>query len=307
VRPLEHILASDAAPYLESADKLARLELAPRILEWDAAPSGVATGVVTQLADLGLTEVLGLEELGTERERLALFLALTAVLAETGAGIAMAGVVAALTEHLFGQRTGVGVTVPGPAGVSTVVLAAGERKILVVGPEGGRFGMLAADPANLPLLGLRVGGAGVIHDALADGKDDPPSAQRVRAISRHLQFGAVASAIGSARGSLDAARAYADERYQGGALISSHHAVRALLDSMRDGVDHSEVLLSSLLSNPDAPEHLEWSCAARAFALCERAVVDGVQVLGGYGYMQEYGQEKRMRDVKTLRLLFLQE
>ncbi|MBW1877914.1 MAG: hypothetical protein JRI25_06410 [Deltaproteobacteria bacterium] len=307
MRPLERILAADAGPYLESADKLARLELAPRVLGWDVAPAGVAGGVVAQLADLGLTEVLGLEELGTERERLALFLALAAVIAQTGAGIAMACVVAALTEHLLGQRTGVGVTIPRPAGLSTAVLTAGERKVLVVGPGGGHFQMLAAEPAIVPLLGLRVGGAGVVREALDDGPDDPPAPQHVGVLSRHLQLGAVACAIGSARGSLDTARAYAEERHQGGVLIGRHHAVRALLDSMRDGIDHAEVLLSSLLSTPDVPAHLERSCAERAFALCERAVVDGVQVLGGYGYMQEYGQEKRMRDVKTLRLLFLQE
>jgi alkylation response protein AidB-like acyl-CoA dehydrogenase len=35
-----------------------------------------------------------------------------------------------------------------------------------------------------------------------------------------------------------------------------------------------------------------------------RAVTDGVQILGGYGYMREYGQEKRMRDAKQLQAVF---
>jgi alkylation response protein AidB-like acyl-CoA dehydrogenase len=35
-----------------------------------------------------------------------------------------------------------------------------------------------------------------------------------------------------------------------------------------------------------------------------RVTADGVQCLGGYGYMEEYGQEKRMRDAKQIEALF---
>jgi len=35
-----------------------------------------------------------------------------------------------------------------------------------------------------------------------------------------------------------------------------------------------------------------------------RATTDGVQVLGGYGYMQDYRQEKRMRDAKQIEAIF---
>jgi alkylation response protein AidB-like acyl-CoA dehydrogenase len=31
---------------------------------------------------------------------------------------------------------------------------------------------------------------------------------------------------------------------------------------------------------------------------------DGVQILGGYGYMHDYGQEKRMRDAKQVQAIF---
>jgi alkylation response protein AidB-like acyl-CoA dehydrogenase len=35
---------------------------------------------------------------------------------------------------------------------------------------------------------------------------------------------------------------------------------------------------------------------------CE-ATVDGVQILGGYGYMKDYGQEKRYRDARMVQAL----
>jgi alkylation response protein AidB-like acyl-CoA dehydrogenase len=34
-----------------------------------------------------------------------------------------------------------------------------------------------------------------------------------------------------------------------------------------------------------------------------RATVDGVQLLGGSGYMKDFGQEKRMRDAKQVQCL----
>jgi alkylation response protein AidB-like acyl-CoA dehydrogenase len=36
--------------------------------------------------------------------------------------------------------------------------------------------------------------------------------------------------------------------------------------------------------------------------LCSRAVTDCLQTFGGYGYMEDYGMEKRLRDVTVLKL-----
>ncbi len=35
---------------------------------------------------------------------------------------------------------------------------------------------------------------------------------------------------------------------------------------------------------------------------CE-ATTDGIQILGGYGYMKDYGQEKRYRDARMVQAL----
>jgi alkylation response protein AidB-like acyl-CoA dehydrogenase len=46
------------------------------------------------------------------------------------------------------------------------------------------------------------------------------------------------------------------------------------------------------------------SLAAQAHGFCdgeaEKVCLDAVQVLGGYGYMKDYGVEKRLRDCKSL-------
>jgi alkylation response protein AidB-like acyl-CoA dehydrogenase len=38
--------------------------------------------------------------------------------------------------------------------------------------------------------------------------------------------------------------------------------------------------------------------------LCSRAVTDCLQAFGGYGYMEDYGMEKRLRDVTVLKSAF---
>ena len=51
-----------------------------------------------------------------------------------------------------------------------------------------------------------------------------------------------------------------------------------------------------------------WSLYSRAAALqvqemaCD-VTIDGVQLLGGNGYMKDYGQEKRLRDAKQAQAL----
>jgi alkylation response protein AidB-like acyl-CoA dehydrogenase len=50
---------------------------------------------------------------------------------------------------------------------------------------------------------------------------------------------------------------------------------------------------------------LRWGADARLAAGEHggRAVTDALQALGGYGYMDEYGLSKRLRDLAALRVL----
>jgi alkylation response protein AidB-like acyl-CoA dehydrogenase len=52
----------------------------------------------------------------------------------------------------------------------------------------------------------------------------------------------------------------------------------------------------------------EWDLYAKTAALHVQDVAcqvttDGIQVLGGYGYMKDYGQEKRFRDAQQIKTL----
>lgn len=116
--------------------------------------------------------------------------------------------------------------------------------------------------------------------------------------------GMCAIAAGIARGAVAAARRYASERYQGGALIEELPAVQQLIAGSEAAACTAEASLSPLHGcNPSSPESLGMAAAAKltVMELCCRAVTDCLQVFGGYGYMEDFGMEKRLRDIAVLK------
>jgi len=122
-----------------------------------------------------------------------------------------------------------------------------------------------------------------------------------------MHIAAAAMNAGIMRGSLDEALAYARERFQGGREIIRWSEVSMLLAGMAvkaDAADMCVTLACQALEQGDPG----WSsrCAAAALHIHEiacKAVTDGVQILGGNGYMKDYGQEKRFRDARQVQSL----
>ncbi|MBI5477500.1 MAG: hypothetical protein HY906_01520 [Deltaproteobacteria bacterium] len=116
-----------------------------------------------------------------------------------------------------------------------------------------------------------------------------------------------ACAGGTAAAAIAAARAYAHDRYQGGTTIDRHEAVALLLESNQSHLEaaHDALLAAADRFAPDEPT--TWRAALRVkiatAPVATAAALDAVQVLGGYGYMRDYGLEKRLRDAVTLGLL----
>jgi len=299
VSALHALLPEEGATFLEVADRFMAEQIASEVLRWDAGLVEPADQGLELLEALGLTELLAYEELGAPRERLAVLLAAGRELGRVDAGMAMAALTTALTEQALGTRAGFGVEVRRPQGRAVVALVAGQERIVLVAEDGGAS-LVPVGQGGAPLLGLRLGGGRLLDPLVEAGT--VISGSIAGRLGDQLSIAAVAAAVGAAEGSIRVAADYAGVRYQGGALISRHHAVQELLRGMRRRVAHAEILLVHLLGGDDDELRAHHLCSA--LAACDEAVTDGVQVLGGYGYMREYGQEKRMRDVKTLRLLF---
>ncbi len=116
--------------------------------------------------------------------------------------------------------------------------------------------------------------------------------------------GMSAIAVGIARGAVKAARKYASERYQGGTFIENHPIIKSLISSSDALAKSAEAILSSLTGySVISDEALSRAAGVKltVMDLCAKAVTDSLQVFGGYGYMEDFGMEKRLRDITVLK------
>ncbi len=117
-------------------------------------------------------------------------------------------------------------------------------------------------------------------------------------------LGLSAIAVGTARGALSAAQKYTAERYQGGTEIKDHAAINNLLAQAETNIFTAEALLMREWPLHQINQHHLKQVAMTKLSvmdLCARAVTDALQTFGGYGYMEDYGMEKRLRDITTLK------
>jgi len=120
---------------------------------------------------------------------------------------------------------------------------------------------------------------------------------------RHL-LGLTAIAVGNALGAVNAAREYAAQRYQGGATIGNHDAVRRLLGRATACAEAVRGQLHLVVQEEGSDALVSaMALAVRGLEGCWRATSDALQVLGGYGYMEDYRLEKRLRDAMALRCI----
>ena len=116
--------------------------------------------------------------------------------------------------------------------------------------------------------------------------------------------GMAAIAVGIAKGAAAAARKYAAERYQGGTQIEEHPAIKILIAGSEAAIASAEATIHSLQDvGLTTFQALKKSAAAKltVMEVCSRAVTDCLQTFGGYGYMEDFGMEKRLRDVTVLK------
>ncbi len=138
-----------------------------------------------------------------------------------------------------------------------------------------------------------------------DARVDEGDARELVVRAMYLNWtGMAAVAAGIARGALSAARKYAAERYQGGRQIEEHPAVKMLIAGAEVAVNAAEAAIFTLHDGDMGTlKNLKKSASVKlsVMELCSRAVTDCLQTFGGYGYMEDYGMEKRLRDITVLK------
>lgn len=138
------------------------------------------------------------------------------------------------------------------------------------------------------------------------GKEGEGAAYLGQAADR-LSVACAAMAAGVMQGSFNTALDYARERLQGGWEIVNWSQVRMMLAEIAIKIECADLIVEAASTAVDEGAD-GWQRASRAAALhvcplaCDVAS-DGIQLLGGNGYMHEYGQEKRFRDAQHIQLL----
>jgi alkylation response protein AidB-like acyl-CoA dehydrogenase len=122
------------------------------------------------------------------------------------------------------------------------------------------------------------------------------------------RLGAGAQAVGIAQGATDFANGYSKERIAFGKPINELQAIQFKLADMEAGTAAARELLykaCSMADRPTRPPDLgKWTSMAKLIASdnAMRVTVEAVQVLGGYGYVNEYPVERMMRDAKITQI-----
>jgi alkylation response protein AidB-like acyl-CoA dehydrogenase len=115
-----------------------------------------------------------------------------------------------------------------------------------------------------------------------------------------------AQALGIARGALELATSYVQERRQFGWRLADFQGLQFMLADMATQVDAAELLVYRACSLLDAglPGTGSASSMAKLFAsdTAMRVTVDCVQLLGGIGYTKDMPAERFMRDAKITQI-----
>jgi alkylation response protein AidB-like acyl-CoA dehydrogenase len=120
--------------------------------------------------------------------------------------------------------------------------------------------------------------------------------------------GVAAQGLGLAQGATDYALEYARSRETFGRPIADHQLIGGMLADMETKCEAARGLLyrcgQLIDEGVDGPELTKISAMAKLYCtdVAMDVTTDAVQILGGYGYMQEYPVERMMRDAKITQI-----
>jgi len=176
-----------------------------------------------------------------------------------------------------------------PAATSGVSAAPAEHKM---GMRGSVTAQMIFEGAQVPashLVGQEGQGFSIALTALDAGR-----------------LGIAACATGLAQAALDLAVGYARERTQFGKPIIDNQGVSFMLADMACAVEASRALYLAAARRKDAGQEFGPQAAMAKLLASDtamRVTTDAVQVLGGYGYVEDFPAERYFREAKVLQIV----
>jgi isovaleryl-CoA dehydrogenase len=169
--------------------------------------------------------------------------------------------------------------------------------------------MVPADTPGLQIVGIDTMGGREVNDLYFTDCFLPESAVVGTVGNAWLQLMAglnlermilAASMLGAARRAFDDTVAYVKQREQFGRPIGTFQALRHRIADLATELECTSLLVHSVAArideNPDVPLPREASMAKlKATELAKHAALEGMQMMGGYGYATEYGMESLLR------------
>lgn len=119
-----------------------------------------------------------------------------------------------------------------------------------------------------------------------------------------LSIAAIANGI--SRAALDKAITYAKEREQFGKSLMEFQGVSFLLADMATELEASRLMVAKAAFLKDSGQEFKHQASMaklKSTEACMKITTDAVQILGGYGYMEEFTVERYMREAKMLQIV----
>jgi alkylation response protein AidB-like acyl-CoA dehydrogenase len=162
-----------------------------------------------------------------------------------------------------------------------------------------KMGIRGSPTAELTFDGLHIPAANLI------GAEGDGFSLAMRTFERSRP-GIAAQALGIAQGALDVAVRYASERRQFDKPIGELQMIQAMLADMEAATEAARALTYRACAEIEAgvPDAARWAALCKLVAgdAAMRVTTDAVQVLGGYGYIEDFPVERMMRDAKITQL-----
>jgi alkylation response protein AidB-like acyl-CoA dehydrogenase len=169
-------------------------------------------------------------------------------------------------------------------------------------PKIGYFGWntfeLAFDGCRIPKENMITGG-GAPGGKSGDGFKN--TVNMLNAARAHT----AARSIGLARGALEDASAYAQERVQFGVPIADFQETRFKLARMASEIEAARALMYDVCTKMDSGQTCDKEAAMLkwfAAEMAERVTSDGLQILGGAGYTKLHSVERYWRDARLTKI-----
>ena len=224
----------------------------------------------------------------------------------TGSGFVLNGVKRWITNAGVSKYyTVMAVTDPsaGPNGISAFVLEDGDEGFSFGAPEH-KLGIKGSPTRELYFDDC------AIPESRLVGAEGEGFKIALRTLD-HTRITIAAQALGIAQGALDYALGYVKERRQFGRAVADFQGLQFMLADMAMKLEAARQLTYAAAARSDramAGEKVEdltffsSACKCLASDVAMSVTTDAVQLLGGYGYVNDYPVERMMRDAKITQI-----